>query len=80
MIKIPPKALKEHLKDKPPRKYRYTLTYLSAPHTEITKVYSELPEDKLDELDALGWFWKLEVTTEEAARERDKKGWKGLYR
>ncbi len=51
-----------------------------APHTEITKVYSELPEDKLDELDALGWFWKLEVTTEEAARERDKKGWKGLYR
>ena len=79
MIKIPPKALEKHLKGKPPRKYRYTLTYLSNKNTEITNAYSELPEDKLDELDALGIFWTIEVTTEEAAKERDKKGWKGLY-
>jgi len=61
------------------KQYRYTLSYISSANATITKVYSELPEDRLDELDALGIFWTIEVTTEEAAKERDKNGWKGLY-
>ncbi len=59
------------------KQYRYTLTYDDKEsQTAKQEIYSEFPEDRLDELDALGIFWTIEVTTEEAAKSRV---WKGLY-
>ena len=57
------------------KQYRYTLSYTL--DTAIkTEIYSAFPKEKLDELDALGIYWTIEVTTEEAAKSRL---WKGLY-
>jgi hypothetical protein len=63
--------------DKTMKQYRYVLTYDDAKSTKRKEeIYTEFPDERLDELDALGIFWTLEVTTEEAAKSGV---WKGLY-
>ena len=63
------------------KQYRYTLSYFDIKDNDRkVEIYSALPEDRLDELDAEGVFWTIEVTTEEAAKIREEQGvWKGLY-